>query len=663
MATGDGRKRVVIENVRPEIDAGEFPIKRVVGEDVAVTADVFVDGHDVVTAILHYRHESESQWREIEMVPLVNDGWQAAFSVDQPGTYQYTVSGWTSRFLSWFRDFQKRVAAGQVAKIDALTGAELVEAALPRSEGVDRQQLDGWVHRLRSNEVLHHAQAICDDPELPRLMKRYAKRDLATRYDRELKVTVDPPLARFSSWYEMFPRSCAEQPGRHGTLGDVQARLPYVAEMGFNVLYLPPIHPIGVQFRKGTNNTTEAQPGDVGSPWGIGGSEGGHKSIHPELGTFEDFDSMVAAAKESGIEIAMDIAFQCSPDHPYVKEHPEWFCHRPDGSIQYAENPPKKYQDIYPFDFETRDWRALWEELKSVFEFWIDRGVSVFRVDNPHTKPFPFWQWCIGEIKKKHPQVLFLAEAFTRPKIMHRLAKLGFSQSYTYFAWRNTKYELTTYLNDLTTTEVCEFFRPNFWPNTPDILPEYLQVGGRAAFMSRLVLAATLSSNYGIYGPPFEHCWGEPVKLGSEEYNHSEKYQFHYHDRKRADSLKDYIGKVNQARNSSAVLQTMHNLQFHDVDNENLICYSKVSPDRTEMILAVVNLDPHYTQSGWITLPLEYFRLDDQQPYQLHDLLSDARYLWNGPRNFVELNPHEGPAHLFQIRRRVRTEQDFEYYL
>lgn len=659
MTLTDGRKRVVIERVRPEVDGGQYPIKRVVGEQVVVEADIFVDGHDVLTAMLQYRRKEDSQWNETAMQPLVNDRWQASFTVDQPGTYVYCVAAWTNRFATWHRDFRKRVTANQFAKIDMLTGAELIEATAAQTSGSQKETLDAWLVRMRSPEALSYGGQLLDDEELFRIMLQHSDRKLETRSDTELAVEVDPVRSRFSAWYELFPRSCGSRPGQHGTLNDVVDRLPYVAEMGFDILYLPPVHPIGDTFRKGKNNTTEALPGDVGSPWAIGSKDGGHKSIHPDLGTLEDFDRLVAASRDRGLELAMDIAFQCAPDHPYVTEHPQWFCHRPDGSIQYAENPPKKYQDIYPFDFECEDWRALWEELKSVFEFWIDRGVSVFRVDNPHTKPFPFWQWCIGEIKKDHPNTIFLAEAFTRPKIMHRLAKLGFTQSYTYFAWRNTKHELTSYVNDLTQTEVREFFRPNFWPNTPDILPEYLQVGGIAAFKARLVLAATLSSNYGIYGPTFEHCWSEPVKDGSEEYNHSEKYQVHQHDLGRSDSLKNYIARVNYARRELSVLQTTWGVQFHDVDNDQLICYSKKSPDRSEIVLVVVNLDPHHTQSGWINLPLEAFGLDPTLPYQMYDLLSDARYLWNGPRNYVELKPYDSPAHLFQLRRRETNERNF----
>jgi starch synthase (maltosyl-transferring) len=493
-------------------------------------------------------------------------------------------------------------------------------------------------------------------------MRRCSPRDFVTTYKRKLPVVVERERARFSTWYELFPRSAAEKPGQHGTLQDVEARLPYVAKMGFDVLYLPPIHPIGRAFRKGKNNTQEASPEDVGSPWGIGAEDGGHKAIHPDLGTLDDFRRLVASARKMGIEIALDVAFQCSPDHPYVKEHPEWFRKRPDGTIQYAENPPKKYQDIYPFDFETEDWRGLWQELKSIFDYWIAQDIKIFRVDNPHTKPFPFWEWCIGEIRKQHPDVLFLSEAFTRPKIMYRLAKLGFTQSYTYFSWRNTKLELTEYLTELTRTRVREFFRPNFWPNTPDILTEYLQVGGRAAFMSRLVLAATLCSNYGIYGPPFEHGWSAPLRPGSEEYLHSEKYQVHHHDLDRPDSLAGFVARVNQLRREHPVLQSNHNLQFHPVDNEELICYSKHAEDLSEILLMVVNLDPYHKQSGFVELPLSELKLDADHPFQVHDLLSDSRFLWHGSRNYVELVPNITPTHLFRIRRHVRTERDFDYY-
>jgi starch synthase (maltosyl-transferring) len=494
-------------------------------------------------------------------------------------------------------------------------------------------------------------------------MSLYGERRFATTYDKELGVVVDRERARFGAWYELFPRSSSAVPGRHGTFKDLEERLPYVASMGFDVLYLPPIHPIGSSFRKGRNNSTVVGQYDPGSPWAIGSAEGGHKAVHPELGTLDDFRHLIETAAQHGIELALDIAFQCAPDHPYVSEHPEWFRRRPDGTIQYAENPPKKYQDIYPFDFETAQWRELWEELKSIVQFWVDQGVRIFRVDNPHTKPFPFWEWLIPEIKRDCPEALFLAEAFTRPKALYGLAKRGFTQSYNYFPWRNTKWELAQYLTELTQTQVREFTGPNLWTNTPDILPEYLQFGGRPAFMARLILAATLGPNYGIYGPAFELCENRPLAPGREEYLDSEKYEVKNWDIDRPDSLRGLIAQVNQIRRENPAFQVNHDLRFHEVDNEQIIAYSKSSVDRSNQVLVVVNLDPHYKQSGFILLPLEELGIDPRQPYQAHDLLTDARYLWHGTRNYVELNPQTVPAHIFVIRRKVRTEHDFDYYL
>jgi starch synthase (maltosyl-transferring) len=477
-----------------------------------------------------------------------------------------------------------------------------------------------------------------------------------------LALVVDRERARFSTWYELFPRSCADTPGRHGTFKDCQRRLPYVASMGFDVLYLPPIHPIGRAHRKGANNAVTASADDPGSVWAIGAEEGGHTDVHPELGTLADFRALVAAAAEHGLEVALDLAFQCTPDHPWVKAHPDWFRRRPDGSVQYAENPPKKYQDIYPLDFETGHWGELWEGLTDVVRFWIDQGIRIFRVDNPHTKPFGFWEYLITTVKRTHPDVIFLAEAFTRPKVMYRLAKLGFTQSYTYFTWRNTKRELTEYLTELTRTEVRDYFRPSFWPNTPDILNEYLQVGGRPAFMARLILAATLAASYGIYGPPFELCVREPFAPGSEEYLHSEKYEIKRWDLDRPDSLRDLIARVNQIRKENPALHGDWGLRFHHVDNEQLIAYSKESPNGSNVVLVVVNLDPHHAQSGWLDFPIEDFGFDSQQPYQLHDLLTNAHYVWHGRRNYIGLDPHAVPAHIFHLRRRAHSERDFDYF-
>ncbi|HXH50256.1 MAG TPA: alpha-1,4-glucan--maltose-1-phosphate maltosyltransferase [Terriglobia bacterium] len=657
--------RVVIENVRPEIDGGRFPIKRVVGESVVVTADIFTDGHDAVSAVLLFRRSGETTWLEARMVPEVNDRWHGSFTVLEVGEYEYTLQAWVDRFGSWRSGFLKKVEAGQDISVDILIGAKLVEEAAGRATNDGAQQLQEFASALRrkNGHTLAEATSSAKNENLYRLMELHPDRSRAATYKKTLAVEVDRAKAGFSAWYEMFPRSCGSEPGRYGTFQDCIKRLPYVAEMGFDVLYLPPIHPIGKKNRKGKNNNPVSSGNDIGSPWAIGAEEGGHKSIHPQLGTLEDFHRLVSAAREFGLEMALDIAFQCTPDHPYVKEHPEWFRWRPDGTVQYAENPPKKYEDIYPLNFENPKWRELWEELKDVMLFWAEQGVRIFRVDNPHTKPFEFWEWAIREIKKKFPDVIFLAEAFTRPKVMYRLAKLGFTQSYTYFAWRNTKWELEQYFTELTQSEVREFFRPNLWPNTPDILTEYLQSGGRPAFMVRLILAATLAASYGVYGPAFELCENRPLRAGSEEYLNSEKYEIRKWDLERADSLKMLIARVNQIRGANPALESNGRLRFHPIDNTQLIAYSKTTEDLANIILVVVNLDPHYTQSGWLDLPLDYFGLDPHQAFQAHDLLTDSRYLWQGTRNYVELNPHIMPAHILRIRRRVRSERDFDYFM
>ena len=662
MQPEEGRNRVIIERVTPEIDAGRFPIKRILGEETAVEAVILADGHDALSCALLYRKESEPSWTEAPMQPLGNDRWSGTFQVQELGRYRYTVAGWVDHFKTWSRDLAKRIQAGQDVSVDLLIGAEMVEEASQRADPAPAGKLASITKALRKGGEPGKRQAL--SPELAQLMDEWGERRFVTTYDKELEVIVDPQLARFSAWYELFPRSFSAVPGQHGTFKDVEERmLPYVASMGFDILYLPPIHPIGSSFRKGPNNTTVVGPDDPGSPWAIGSAQGGHKAIHPQLGTLEDFRHLVESAKKYEIEIALDIAFQCAPDHPYVSEHPAWFRRRPDGTVQYAENPPKKYQDIYPFDFETGQWRELWTELLSVVQFWAEQGVRVFRVDNPHTKPFPFWEWLIAEIKRDYPETIFLAEAFTRPAALYGLAKRGFTQSYNYFPWRNTKWELTEYLTELTKTEVRDYCRPNLWPNTPDILPEFLQFGGRPAFMARFILAATLGPSYGIYGPAFELYDNTPLAPGREEYYHSEKYEIKSWDIERSDSLRDLISQVNQIRRENPAFHDNHKLRFHEVDNEQIIAYSKVSPNGTNRVLVVVNLDPHYKQSGIITLPLEEMGIDLRQPYQAHDLLTDARYLWHGTRNYVELNPLTVPAHIFVIRRKVRTEHDFDYYL
>ena len=659
----EGRHRAVIAGVRPEIEDGRFPIKRTVGDTVEVEADIFADGHDVLRCVLLYRHETEQEWSETEMKPSVNDLWRGTFPVSEMGFYRYAVRAWVDPFGTWLHDMRKRIDAGVVERVDLLIGAEFIEQAGQHADPQDAEQLRVWANTLHHAQIESACRLVIGEPELERLMRIWGERRFPVLYDKTLRVRVDREKARFSAWYELFVRSTSPDPHGHGTFRDCIALLPDIKAMGFDVLYLPPIHPIGRVNRKGKNNTLKARPDDVGSPWAIGSDEGGHKSVHPQLGTLEDFRALVEAARHEGIEIALDIAYQCAPDHPYVRAHPEWFRGRPDNTIQYAENPPKKYEDIYPFDFETEAWPELWRELRSVILYWIEQGVRIFRIDNPHTKPFPFWEWLIGTVQEHYPETIFLAEAFTRPKIMQRLAKLGFTQSYTYFAWRNTSYELSSYLTELTQGEVGQYMRGNLWPNTPDILTEYLQTGGRAAFAVRLLLAATLGASYGIYGPAFELCEDRPREPFSEEYLDSEKYQIRRWDLKSRRSLRPLITRINRIRHENPALQRDDRLRFHATHHDHVLCYSKATDDNDNIIVTVVNLDPHHAHSAWVHLPLHAFGLPEHEPYQVHDLLSDARYIWHGGRNYVGMDPRAAPGHIFRIRRRLRTERDFEYYL
>ena len=644
-------RRVVIERVEPEVDGGRFPIKRTVGEEVQVRADIYADGHDLLGAMLLYRTAGESAWAEVPMRMVNNDRWGARFRVKTLGRYVYTIVAWVDAFRTWSADLQKRAAAGQDIAVDVLIGAEIVRAAGGRACGSDAKKLAEVAAKLKESakENRETAMRFALDAELTSLVNASRDRTADARYEKELAVVVDPEKARFSAWYEMFPRSCTTDPKRHGTFRDCIDRLPYIAGMGFDILYLPPIHPIGRAERKGKNNSTTPLPGEPGSPWAIGATEGGHKAIHPQLGSLEDLKDLVGKAKELGIDVALDIAYQCSPDHPYVKEHREWFRERPDGTVQYAENPPKKYQDIYPFNFDTGHARELWEELKSIVVYWIEQGIHVFRVDNPHTKPFAFWEWMIGEVKRDHPETIFLSEAFTRPKVMYQLAKLGFTQSYTYFAWKNTSWEIAEYFTELEEGGILEYFRPNLWPNTPDILNEYLQKSGRPGFMARLILATTLGASYGIYGPAFELCESRAVRDGSEEYLDSEKYQIRVWDINNPNSLRDLITHMNRIRRGSPALHQNTGLKFHPVDNTQMIAYSKVCDDPADMIFVVVNLDPHSRQAGWVNVDVDALHLGSEESYQVHDLLTDARYVWHGSRNFVDLNPSIVPAHIFRV--------------
>ena len=645
---GDGRVRVVVDRVEPEIDGGRFPIKRTIGESIRVTADMFADGHDVLAGVVKYRYEGEPSWSEIPLVPIGNDAWEASFAVDRLGHWEYTVEGWIDTFGSWLKALLAKAEAGQDVSSELLEGAELIQAAAGRFHAADdgRRLLEA-ADKLRGDLPQRARVTAARNADLRALMDARPDRSQSTTYPHSLRIVVDPVIARYGAWYEMFPRSCSPDPSRSGTFREAEARLPEIAEMGFDVLYLPPVHPIGRTNRKGGNNSLTAAPGDPGSPWAIGAAEGGHTAIDPGLGTIDDFDRFVRMAKRLGLQMALDIAFQASPDHPWVREHPEWFKHRPDGTIKYAENPPKKYQDIYPFDFESANWEQLWVALRDVFLFWLDHDVKLFRVDNPHTKSFRFWEWCIAEVQKTHPDAVFLSEAFTRPKVMRYLAKAGFSQSYTYFTWRNHAHELRQYLTELTGTELQEYMRPNFFANTPDILNEYLVSGGRPAFEVRLILAGTLSASYGIYSG-FEICENVPLRPGSEEYLDSEKYQIKPRDYNAPGNLKELIARVNEVRRAHPALQQNATLAFYNTDTPQLLCYGKTAGD--DRVYVVASTDPHWEQAGWVQFPTWEAGLGPRDRYIVEDLLDGSEYTWTGEWNFVRLGPDSRMAHIFVIR-------------
>ncbi len=699
----DGRRRAVIESVRPTVDGGRFAAKRIVGDAVVVECDVFTDGHDRLAAVVLYRKLGESDWRETPLHPLPNDAWVGEFRVDEVGMWEYTVLAWVDRFRTWRHDLGRREDVADIA-VHLQDGVAMLEAAAGRASGDDAERLKALSARLGDENVaVEDRQALATSNEVAALALAHPDRSLAVRHHTVYPLRVDDALAGASAWYEFFPRSTVstgESPAdaatpRHGTFKDAIERLPYVADLGFDIVYLPPIHPIGRRDRKGRNNTLVPSDSDVGVPWAIGAEEGGHTATHPSLGTVEDFLELVKAADAQGLSVAMDIAFQCAPDHPWVTEHPDWFRWRADGTVQYAENPPKKYQDIYPFDFETDDWQALWEALREVFMYWLDAGVRVFRVDNPHTKPYPFWEWVIDEVKRERPDAIFLAEAFTRPKLMHRLAKLGFSHSYTYFTWRNSKAELEEYLAEVSSGPGIDYFRPNFWPNTPDILHEFLQRGGRTGSALRYVLAATMSSNMGIYGPPFELAYVTPREPGSEEYLDSEKYQLRHWRLDAPDSLAPLIRTVNRLRREHPALRDTYAVQPHFVDNPQLVCFGKTTRrpapaigasrlpaarrglawpseaelggaaapadalrdavarargDGGETLIVVVNLDPRNVQSGWTSLDIDAMGLADDETYTVVDVLNGGEFRWRGRHNYVELDPSRTPAHLFLVR-------------
>ncbi len=641
--------RVVIEHVQPEVDGGRFAVKRVEGDLVRVEADIFADGHDELDARLFYRKAGEPHWHETAMTLINNDHWFGEFTVEELGEYVYRLTGWVDHFATWRRDFRKWLEVRQDIESELLVAAGLVRNAAANASGQDARLLAERAAALAAATDVDTRAELALDDSLADLMVTYGDHGTITEYDRGQRIFVDRERARFGTWYEMFPRSTSPDESRQGTFRDCIARLPYVSDMGFDVVYFPPIHPIGETNRKGRNNSPISQPGEPGSPWGIGSAAGGHKAIDPKLGTLEDFRALVAAAQDRGMEVALDIAFQCSPDHPYVKEQPQWFRHRPDGSLRYAENPPKKYEDIYPINFETEDWQALWQELTSVILFWAEQGVQIFRVDNPHTKSFAFWEYAIAAVKAQHPGAIFLAEAFTRPRIMYQLAKLGFTQSYTYFTWRNDPREMNEYLTELTTTEVKEYFRPNFWPNTPDILHEVLQTGGRPTFLMRYVLAATLTANIGIYGPAYELIVNEPREPGSEEYLHSEKYEVKHWDLDAPDSLATFIGLVNRIRRDNPALQWNETLRFLDNSNGMILAYTKTSRDGSNVVLAVVNMDLFNRQEVSFRLPLAELGLPTDNPYEVEDLLHQTRFTWSGEWQTVSLDPAELPALIFKL--------------
>lgn len=638
----NGKSRVVIENVQPEVDGGTIPAKRTEGERVDVTADIFGDGHDHIRAEVLYKKQGEKQWRSVEMNATGNDSWVASFTVAEKGIYVFTIQAWIDHFETWYDGFKKKANALVDVSVEILEGIQYLQ----KLSGGKKNKLSEMAIKIGKNDYAENVQYI-QSSEFEEIVHENPLREFETVFNKELQVKVESKRALFTSWYELFPRSASLE-GKHGTFKDVIKLLPRISSMGFDVLYLPPIHPIGKLNRKGKNNSVRAQKDEPGSPWAIGSDEGGHKSIHTELGSLDDYKKLISEARKLNIDIALDLAYQCAPDHPYVKEHPEWFKQRPDGTIQYAENPPKKYQDIYPFNFECDDWEGLWNELLSVILYWVEQGVVIFRVDNPHTKPVQFWEWVIAETHKVNADVIFLSEAFTRPKVMASLAKVGFTQSYTYFTWRVSKDEIIGYMNELVYGPSRNYFRPNFWPNTPDILPYHLQHQGENIFILRLALAATLSSNYGIYGPPYEFCENIPVE-GKEEYFNSEKYEVKRYDWRKANRMTDIITILNKSRKNHKALQSTWNIHFCEIHDPGLLAYVKLTDDLSDIVLVVVNLDPHNTHSGYVQLPKQLLKLSDKINVKLHDLMTGDNYTWTNEWNYVELNPYKIPFHLFTV--------------
>ncbi len=644
----------IIRRITPSLDNARYAIKRAVGEEIVVEADIFKEGHDEVTALLKWRQAGAATWRETPMKPLLNDRWTGSLCVTAPGAWEFTIEAWGDVFFSWQHELEKKFAAGlRELQSEILEGAGFVEAAASRAGKPDAATLKKFAASLKTANP-ETAHAIAHDPTLCALMTIHANRSLATVAEPLHPVWVDRERATFAAWYEFFPRSAEGRPDAGSTFRDCLGRIDDAKAMGFDVIYFPPIHPIGTTNRKGRNNSLRCEPGEPGVPYAIGNCKqgvngGGHKDVAPELGTLEDFDWLVAQTKARGLEIAIDFAINCSPDHPYVKKHPEWFFKRPDGTIKYAENPPKKYEDVYPLNFHNPDWRGLWDELRDVLLFWCGHGVRIFRVDNPHTKPVSFWEWVIAEVKEKFPDTVFLSEAFTRPKMMQELAKAGFNQSYTYFTWRNSKAELAEYFTELTQSDLREFFRANFFTNTPDILPEFLQKGGRPAFLIRAVLAAMACPVYGIYSG-FELCENTPLP-GREEYADSEKYQFKGRDWNAPGNIKEFLTRLNTIRRQNRALREYTNLRIHPAENDNILCFSKTTAALDNLLLIAVTVDPWQPQTAFLHVPLADFGIAEDEAYVVEDLLTGECFTWRGSRNFIALNPHTRPAHIFRIRR------------
>jgi starch synthase (maltosyl-transferring) len=639
---------LVILDVWPKVDCGRYPVKREVGDLLEVWADILKDGHDKIAAVLKFRRLGDAIWSEVEMTLFDNDRWTASVPLAENARYEYTIEAFSDQYATFADELSKKLAAGLDVSLEIREGIELV-AHTRGAASEDQDKFDLLIGSVRSARTQQEAGELLLSTETSDLMLEHRSRSGSVSLEKPLEVVVDRVRARFATWYELFPRSAGRVEGRSGTFQDVIQRIPTIAALGFNVLYFPPIHPIGKVNRKGRNNSLHALPDDPGVPYAIGNELGGHDTIEPSLGTLEDFKRVVEVAAFNGMEIALDFAIQCAPDHPWAAAHPNWFHIRADGTIRYAENPPKKYEDIYPINFQSEDWQSLWREMKRIVLFWVEQGVKTFRVDNPHTKPLPFWEWLITEVQRDHPEVIFLSEAFTRPKMMKTLAKLGFAQSYSYFTWRNFKQEITEYFTELTQGEAREYLRGNLFTNTPDILPSILQEGGRPAFKMRLALAATLSSVYGIYSG-FELCEATPV-AGKEEYLNSEKYEYKVWDWDRPGNITAYVGKMNTIRRDNPALHEYDNLQFYWADDDNIVCYGKMTPDKSNIILAAVNLDPFHAHETWIHFPIADFGISGDEQYRVDELLTGESYFWTGGSQWMRLDPQEEPARLFSIRK------------